>query len=37
MGCTLLWTEEKEEQGDWTGVGIQLKGFGGIKKSLLYF
>jgi hypothetical protein len=26
MGCALLWTEEKEEQGDWAGSGIQPKG-----------
>jgi hypothetical protein len=29
MGCALLWTEEKEGQGDWVGGGIQPNWFGG--------
>jgi hypothetical protein len=37
MGCALLWNEEKEEQEDWAGGGIQPKGFGGEKETLLYF
>jgi hypothetical protein len=37
MGCAVLWTEEKEEQGDWAGGGIQPKGLEAKKKSLLYF